>query len=157
MPLSAPSSIDMELAHVFLEVGVLPAMVTPVVEPEGESAVTPIPELSVMVMDTFEAASPAGLAVGSPARDEHLLSQISPSGSVVQAVSSPKLPVLRSAPDNSPPSGLTAMDQYLPWSASPPVGGVSGFPFASGSSASSSDDCGEAYLWVRYLWLRYSL
>ena len=70
---------------------------TPVVEPEGESAMTPagypvppIPELSVMVMDILEAASPAGPAVGSPARDESLLAQISPSGSVVQAVSSPK-------------------------------------------------------------------
>ena len=41
VPLSAPSGVDMELAHVFLEVGVLPAMVTPVVEPEGESAMTP--------------------------------------------------------------------------------------------------------------------
>ena len=118
VPLPAPSGIDMELAHVFLEVGVLPAMVTPVVEPEGESAMTParypvppIPELSVMVP-----------AVGSPARDEYLLAQISPSGSVVQAVSSPKLPVLRSTPDDSRPSGSAAMDQYLPWSASPPVG-----------------------------------
>ena len=51
----------------------------------------PIPGLSVMVTDTLEAASPAGLAVGSPARDESFLAQISPSGSVVQAVSSPKL------------------------------------------------------------------
>ena len=41
MPLSAPSGVDMELAHVFLEVGVLPAMVTPVVDPEGGSAMTP--------------------------------------------------------------------------------------------------------------------
>ena len=75
VPLPAPSGVDMEL--VFLEVGVLLAMVTPVVEPEGESAmtparytVTPIPELSVMVTDTLEAASPAGSAVGSPAMEE---------------------------------------------------------------------------------------
>ena len=84
--------------------------------------VPPIPELSGMVLDPLEAASPAGPAVGSPARDESLLAQISPSGSVVQAGSSPKSPVLRSAPDDSPPSELAAMDQYLPWSASPPVG-----------------------------------
>ena len=37
----APAGVDMELEHVFLEVGVLPAMVTLVVEPEGESAMTP--------------------------------------------------------------------------------------------------------------------
>ena len=30
--------------------------------------------------------------------------------------------MLRSAPDVSPPSGLAAMDQDLPWSASLPVG-----------------------------------
>ena len=128
VPLPAPSGVDMELAQIFLEVGVLPAMVTPVVEPEGESAMTParypvppILELSVMVTDTLEAASSAGPAVWSPARDESLLAQISPSGSVVQAVSSPKLPVVRPAPDDSPSSGLAPMDQYLPWSASPPV------------------------------------
>ena len=125
VPMPAPAGVDMELEHVFLEVGVLPAMVTPIVEPEGESAMTPagypvppIPELSVMV----EAASPAGLAVGSPARDESVLAQISPSGSVLQAVSSPKLPVLRPAPDDSQSSGLAPIDQYLPWSALPSVG-----------------------------------
>ena len=140
MPLSAPSGVDMELAHVVLDIGVLPAMVTPVVEPEGESAMTPakypvppIPELSVVVSDPLEAASPAGPAVGSPARDESLLAQILPSGSVAQAFSSPKSPVLRSTPDDSPPSGAAAMDQYLPWNASLQVGGVLGFPFASGS------------------------
>ena len=95
--------------HVFLEIGVLPAMVTPVVEPEGESAMTPakypvppIPELSLVVSDPLEAVSPAGPPVGSPARDESLLAQISPSGSVAQAFSSPKSTVLRSTPDDSP-------------------------------------------------------
>ena len=124
VPLSAPSGIYMELAHVFLEIGVLPAMVTPVVEPEGESTMTPakypvppIPELSVVVSDPLEADSPAGPAVGSPARDQSLLAQISPSGSVAQAFSSPKSPVLRSMPDDSPPSGAVAMDQDLSWNA----------------------------------------
>ena len=41
VPLPAPSGVDMELAQIFLEIGVLPAMVTPVVEPEGGSAMTP--------------------------------------------------------------------------------------------------------------------
>ena len=150
VPLPVPSGVDMELAQIFLEVGVLPAMVTPVVEPEGESAMTPasypvppIPELSVMVTDTLEAASPAGLAVGSPATDESLLAQISPSGSVVQAVSSPKLPVLRLAPMDPGHGPISALECFAAG------GGVSGFPFASGSSASSSDDCGAACLWVR--------
>ena len=35
VPLSVPSGVDMELAHVFQEVSVLPAMVTPVVDPDG--------------------------------------------------------------------------------------------------------------------------
>ena len=124
VPLSTPSGADMELAQVFLEVGVLPAMVNPVVEPEGESSMTPaqypvppIPELSVV-----EVASPARPEVGSPARDESLLAQLSPSGSVAQAFSSPKSPVLRSTPADSPPSELAAMDQYLPWSVSLQVG-----------------------------------
>ena len=127
VPLSTPSGVDMELAHVFQEVGVLPAMVTPFVYPEGGGSamtparypMTPIPDLSVVVSDLLDAASPARPALGSPAGDQSLLVQMSPSGSVAQAFSSP---ALRSMPDVSPPSGLAAMDQYLPWSDSPPVG-----------------------------------
>ena len=73
VPLSAPSGVDMELAHVFQEICVLPAMVTPVEDPEGGSAMTParypvppIPELLVVVSDPLDAASPARPAVGSP-------------------------------------------------------------------------------------------
>ena len=73
----------------------------------------------MVLPDPLEAASPT---VGSPARDESLLAQISPSGSVAQAFSSLKSPVLRSTPDDSPPSGAAAMDQYLPWNASLQVG-----------------------------------
>ena len=159
LPLSAPSGVDMELAHVFQEVGDLPAMVTPVVDPDGVSAMTParytvppIPEISVVVSDPMDAASPARPAVGSPAGDKSLLVQMSPSGLVAQACSSPTSPVLRSMPDVSPSSGLAAMDQYLPWSASPPAGESADSPllpapltprrmvagqFASGSGVSS--------------------
>ena len=35
VPLSSPSGVDTELAQVFQDVGVLPAMVTPVVDPQG--------------------------------------------------------------------------------------------------------------------------
>ena len=129
VPLSASSGVDLELACVFLEVGVLTAIVTPIVDPELGSSMTPaeypvppIPELSAVDSVPLEVASPARPAGGSPARNESLLCQVSPPGSVAQTVPSPTSPVLRSTPDVSPPSGLAAMDQYLPWSASLPVG-----------------------------------
>ena len=135
VPLSASWGVDLELTRVLLEVGVLPVMVTPIVDPEGESSMTPavypvppIPEFSVVVSDPLEVASPARSAGGSPAQNESLLCQVSPPGSVAQAVPSPTSPVLRSTPDVSPPSGLAAMDQYLPWSDSLPVGETADSP-----------------------------
>ena len=126
VPLSMSSGVDLELVRALLEVGVLPAMVTPIVDPEVGSAMTPagypvppIPELSVMVSVPLRVASPAGPAEGSPARIESLLGQVSPPGAVAQA---PMSPVLQSTPDVSPPSDLAPMDQYLPWSVSQPVG-----------------------------------
>ena len=59
-PLPAPSGVDMELAHVFLEVGVLPAMVTPIVEPEGVSAMTPARYPVPPILELPD-ASPIGL------------------------------------------------------------------------------------------------
>ena len=35
MPLSSPADVDVERFQVFQDVGALPAMVTPVVDPEG--------------------------------------------------------------------------------------------------------------------------
>ena len=67
----------------------------------------------------LEVARPAG---GNPARNDSLLCQVSPPGSVVKAVPSPTSPVLRYTDVDSSPSGLAAMDQSLPWSASLPVG-----------------------------------
>ena len=97
--LSATSGVDLELVRALLEVGVLPVMVTPIVDPEG-----------------------------SPAQNESLLCQVSPPGSVAQAGPSPTSPVLRSTPDVNPPSNLAAMDQYLSWSASLPVGETADSP-----------------------------
>ena len=79
--------------------------------------VPPIPDLLVGVSDPLDEASPARPAVGSPAGDESLLVQLSPSGSVQI-----QLLALRSTPDVSPPSGLAAMDQDLLWTASTLVG-----------------------------------
>ena len=70
-------------------------------DPDGGSVMTParypvppIPELSVVVLDSLDAASPARPAVGSPAGDKSLLAQMSPSGSVAQAFSSSTSSVL---------------------------------------------------------------
>ena len=50
------------------------------------------------------------------------------SGGVVEAVPSQTSPVLRSTEVDSPPSGVAAMDQYLPWSASLVVGETTDSP-----------------------------
>ena len=63
---STTSGVDLELARALLEVGVLPAMVTPIVDPEVRSSMTPvtypvppIPMLSLVDSVTMEVASPA--------------------------------------------------------------------------------------------------
>ena len=84
--------------------------------------VPPLPMMSFVDSVPLEVAPPAGLAVGSLARSEALFRQVSSPASVASSGLSPSSPVLRSAPDVSPPSGLAAMDQELPWSASLPLG-----------------------------------
>ena len=95
-------------------------MVTPIVDPAVWFSMTPAtyPVPPVPMMPFMIQVAPPGLAVGSPARSEALLCQVSSPASVVSSRLSPSSPVLRSAPDFSPPSGLAAMDQELPWSAS---------------------------------------
>ena len=107
----------------------MPAMATPIVDPAvGFSMTTatypvpPVPMMSFVDSVPLELAPPAGLAVGSSARSEALLRQVSSPASVASSRLSPSSPVLRSAPDVSPPSGLAAMDQELPLSASLPLG-----------------------------------
>ena len=104
-------------------------MVTPMVDPEVGSSMTPaeypvplIPVLSVVDSVPLGVAPPVRPAGGSPARDESLLCQVLPPGSVAEAVPPQTSPVLRSTEVDRPPSGVAAMDQYLPWSASLPVG-----------------------------------
>ena len=129
MPLYPNSGVDVEVARALLEVGVLPAIVMPIVDPvvgfsmtPATYSVPPLPMMSLMDSVPLEVAPPAGLAVGSPARSEALLSQVSSPASVASSGLSPSSPVLRSAPDVSPPSGLAAMDQEFPWSASLSLG-----------------------------------
>ena len=129
MPFSPTSGMDLEVAHALLEVGVLPAMVTPIVDPAvgfpltpATYPVPPIPLMSFGDSVPLEVAPPAGLAVGSPARSETLLCRVSSPASVASSRLSPSSPVSRFAPDVSQPSGLAAMDHEIPWSASLPLG-----------------------------------
>ena len=130
VPGSTSSGVDQELARALLEIGVLPAMVTPIADPEVGSSSTPASDypvppilvLSVVDSVTLGVAPPAQPTGGSPARDESLLCQVLPPGSVVEAVPPQTSPVLRSKEVDSPPSDVAAMDQYLPWSASLLVG-----------------------------------
>ena len=129
MPLSTTSGVDLEVAHALLDVGVLPAMVTPIVDPAvgfsmtpATYPVSPVPMLSYVDSVPLGVASPASPAVGSPARSEALLRQVSSPASVASPGLPPSSPVLRSAPDVSPPSGLAAMGQELPWSSLLPLG-----------------------------------
>ena len=74
------------------------------------------------VVRCFTCWSSGGGGGGSPSRSEALLGQVSSPASVSSPGCYPSSPVLRSTPDVSPPSGLAAMDQDLPWSASLAVG-----------------------------------
>ena len=129
MPLSPTSGVGVEVARALLEVGVLPAMVTPIVDPAVGYSLTPatypvppVPMMSFRNSIPLEVAPPAGLAVGNPARSEIPLRRVPPPASVASSGLPPSLSVWRPTPDVGPPSGLAAMDQELPWSASLPLG-----------------------------------
>ena len=92
MPVSPTSGVDVEVAHALLEVGVLPAMVTPIVDPAVEFSmspatypVPPVPMMSFGNSIPLEVAPPAGLAVGSPARSEIPLRRVSSPASVASS------------------------------------------------------------------------
>ena len=115
--------------HALVEVGVLPAMVTPIVDPAVVFSMTPatypvppVPMVSFGDSVPLEVAPPADLAVGSTARSEIPLRQVSSPALVASPCLPPSSPVLRPSPDVSPPSGLAAMDQESPWSAPLPLG-----------------------------------
>ena len=129
MPLSLHSGVDVEVVRALLEVGVLPAMVVPIVDPAvgfsmapATYPVPPVPMVSFGDSVPLEVAPPADLAVGSPTRSEIPLRQVSSPASVDSPGLPPSSPVLRPSPDVSPPSGLAAMDQESPWSTPLPLG-----------------------------------
>ena len=128
MPLSPTSGIDVEVARALLEVGVLPAMVMPIVDPAvGFSlspATYPVPTVPLMsVGDSLppEVAAPVGLAVGSPARSKIPLCLVYPPASVASSGLPPSSSASRPAPDVGPPSSLAAAEQEFPWSTSLPL------------------------------------
>ena len=119
---------DVEVARALLEVGVLPAMVTPIVDPAvgfplspATYAVPPVPVMSVRDSLSPEVVPPVGLAVGSSARSEMLLRLVSPPASVASPGLPPSSSASRPAPDDGPPSSLAAAEQEFPWSTSLPL------------------------------------
>ena len=128
-PLSAQADVDVELGRVFEDVGTLPAMMTPVSDPEGEGViVTPagypvsaIPDASVLMTQPLVVTSPAGPTDVDPAIPR-------PStGSVGCSSVLPSLPVV-STPEESPSSRAAPMDQCLLWSGSSFGGESAGRP-----------------------------
>ena len=73
IPASPPAEMDNELEQVFVDVGSLPTMVTPVCDSDGALRMTPAecpvivaPGVTSCVIQPLMASSPAGLDVGSP-------------------------------------------------------------------------------------------
>ena len=128
MLLSPTLDADVEVARALLEMGVLPAMVTPIVDPAVGFSLSPatyyVPPVPVMsVGDSFppEVAAPVGLALGSPARSEIPLCLVPPPASVASSGLPPSSSALRPPPDVGPPSSLAAAEQEFPWSTSLPL------------------------------------
>ena len=132
MPLSPTSGMDVDVTRALLQVGVLPAMVTPIVDPAvgfsmspATYPVPPVPMMSIGNLIPLEVAPPVDLAVGSPARSEIPLRRVASPASVASSSS-----VLCPAPDVDPPSDLECF---------PAVGAFRGFPLTSGSPDTESD------------------
>ena len=124
-----PPGVDLELVRAIIELGILPAMVTPIVDPVvGTSAtaalypVPPIPVLSGVDSSPGLVASPIRPVGGSPVRDLSLSCQVSPPGSVSEPSPSQISPLLRLEDVARSMSGLAQMDQYLQRSASLSLG-----------------------------------
>ena len=125
----APRGVDLELARALLELGVLPLMVTPIVDPVVEPAVVPalypvppIPVLAVADPVPVLVASPLRPVEGSPDLSRSHL--VSPSDPIPSGIS----PSFRTDDISGRPSGMAPMDQYLPRDASLLSGESTDFP-----------------------------
>ena len=132
----APRSIDLELARALLEVGVLPSMVTPSLDPVVEPAVTPalypvppIPVLAVADPVPVLVASPLQPVGGSPDLDQSRSHLVLPPDSGSEPIPSRISPSFRTDDISGRPSGMAPMDQYLPRDASVLSGESTNFPF----------------------------
>ena len=133
----APRGVDLELVRALLELGVLPSIVTPIIDPVEETSVTPglypvppIPVMSVVDPVPVLVASPLQQVGESPVMDQSLSCLVSPPGSVSEPIPSQISPSLRSDDDAARlPSGMAPMDQYLPRDASLLLGESTDFPF----------------------------
>ena len=119
-PVLGPTPQGVDLERALLELGVLPAMVTPIVDPVVETSATPalypvppIPMLSVVDSAPILVASLFRQVRGSPVRDQSLSCQVSPPDSVSEPIPSQISPLLRSEDVARPPSGLAPIYQYL--------------------------------------------
>ena len=109
----APREVDLELARALLEVGVLPMMVTPIMDPVVEPSVTPalypvppIPVMSVSDQVPVLAVSPLREVGGSQVLDQSPSYLVSPPGPVSEPIQSRISPSLRTDDVSGPPSGM---------------------------------------------------
>ena len=116
----APREVDLELSRALLEVGVLPMMVTPIIDP--------IPVMSVSDQVPVLVASPLREVGESPVLDQSPSYLVSPPGSVSEPIPSPDLAVITDDV-SGPSSGMALMDQYLTQDASLMLVESTDFPF----------------------------
>ena len=136
-PLSTQADVDIDLVRVFEDDGTLPAMVTPLSDPEwglmGTPAGYPVPVIayaSILMTQPLVVTSPAGPTDVAPAIPRPSTESMGCSG----VLSS--LPV-GSTMEWSPSSRATPMDQCLLWAGS----SFGGTHFASGFPDHLSDGC----------------
>ena len=128
--------MDLELARALLEVGVLPLMITSIIDPVAEPSVTPasypvppIPALSVSDQVPVLVTSHPREGGGSPVLDQSSSYLVSPPGSVSEPIPSRISPSLRTYDVSGPPSSMAPMDQYLQRDSSLLLGESTDSPF----------------------------